>query len=639
MKTKFTLIFGAILLFCFNVLAQSYIDWQKDIDILIEKIDKYHPRPWTQIFRNDFLKQANIIKSNQKRWDNDRITLELMKLVALLKDGHSQIWLNNQDNFNLWYPVRIENFSDGMYVTGVSEKYKDLLYCKVIDFDGKNCEEVYRAVGSILAVDHEVGISQHITNYLSNATVLNLLGIVKTRHKMSLNVKFPDGRIDKLVIEASEWTGLFNWAWVPSQVPTNDKTVTMYTNHLDSLPLFLQGIVDRERDYWYRLSDDNKYLYFQFGNCTAESGDESFSDFTKRMFDEYDKNSKSIEKFIVDVRYNEGGDGSIVNELVKEFIKRKNNLSRGKLFIITGKYTFSTATNFIGQMLEYTQAITVGDIASGGLNWCSDTYKFVLPNSQLIVDISTMYWQKGFANDTRGYYPPDYYIPVKSTYYFAFKDITLEAILGNRVAPLKEILLNEGSERFLNELKSRKNSFRLNKYWFPYTSFDLTLFAFQKLLSTGKVDEALTISKLNMELYPEEITPYYISAMVYDELGKYKEALDCFDKLVNIEANHAEANWDRERIYALVHPIVLQSELVEKYKGNFEGDRKIIDEEGNLYYQLGSGQKRKLIPLSSTSFLIDGINQHIEIKMNCEKPEAIVLTRYSGQRSKFKTIN
>ena len=47
---------------CFT---QSNVDWSSDIDILINKVDKYHPRPWAHISRIDFIKQADIIKSNQ----------------------------------------------------------------------------------------------------------------------------------------------------------------------------------------------------------------------------------------------------------------------------------------------------------------------------------------------------------------------------------------------------------------------------------------------------------------------------------------------------------------------------------------------------------------------------------------------
>ncbi len=621
---------------CFT---QSNVDWSSDIDILINKVDKYHPRPWAHISRIDFIKQADIIKSNQKKWDNDRITLEMMKLVALLKDSHSQVWLNNQDDFNHWYPIRIENFDDGMYVTGVSEEHKDMLYGKVVDFDGKNSEEVYRQVGSILAVDHEIGISRHITNYLSNSTILKLLGITRNRNKMELGLIQSDGKIITREIESSECPEFYKWAWTPNQVPTEDKVVTIFSNHQDPLPLYLTNIVDRSKDYWYKLSDDKKYLYFQFGNCSSQSGEENFSDFTQKMFDDFDKNCESIEKFIINVRYNEGGDGSIVNALVKEFVKRDSKLTRGKLYIITGKYTFSAATNFIGQMLEYTQTITVGDIASGGLNWCSDNYKFILPSSSLIVDISTMYWQKGHPSDNRGYYTPDYYTPVKSIDYFAYKDLAMDYILENKATSIKDLLFNEGFDRFLKEYESRINTNTISiKYWFPYTSFDLILFAFQKLLPVEKLDEALTVSKLNMELYPDELAPYYIAAMVYDAMGKSDKALDSFNKLSKIEANHAEANWDMERIRTLVYPINLKKEVLEKYQGTFEGNRTITYEEGILFYQSGSGRKRKLTPTTTNRFLIEGVNQRLEISIIDGKPEAIILSKYNGQKSTYRLV-
>jgi hypothetical protein len=34
--------------------VQNHVEWDKDVDVLIQKIEKYHPDPWARISKSDF---------------------------------------------------------------------------------------------------------------------------------------------------------------------------------------------------------------------------------------------------------------------------------------------------------------------------------------------------------------------------------------------------------------------------------------------------------------------------------------------------------------------------------------------------------------------------------------------------------
>jgi tetratricopeptide (TPR) repeat protein len=182
----------------------------------------------------------------------------------------------------------------------------------------------------------------------------------------------------------------------------------------------------------------------------------------------------------------------------------------------------------------------VGDIAAGPLNWCSDTITFVLPHSDLILYLSTMFWQEGHPTDKRGYYPPDHYIPATFKDYASCADPVLEAIKTNEAASLTDILLNDGAEKFLSEFNRRKKLNGPAEGWFPHTSFDLILLTIFNLAPANKNDEAWTLSKLNTELYPEDMRAWYFLAEGYAEKGELKEALGCYEKLLAMEPHIPE---------------------------------------------------------------------------------------------------
>ena len=104
-------------LLCVHSFAQTSVEWQKDIDILTAKIEQYHPMPWAKISKDEFMTNAGKIRSNLSNWKNEKIIVEIMKLVSSLMDGHTEVLLNSQESFNLWFPIRMEKFYDGVFIT------------------------------------------------------------------------------------------------------------------------------------------------------------------------------------------------------------------------------------------------------------------------------------------------------------------------------------------------------------------------------------------------------------------------------------------------------------------------------------------------------------------------------------------
>jgi len=622
--------------FCGNLFSQKAEEWGKDIDILTKNIERYHPKPWGKVSRETFMRKAHEIKANFKGWNREKIVIQIMKLVASLRDGHTEVTLNNQENFNLWFPIRFEKLYNGIFITAIEKKYSELLGAKVVVMGNNRVNTVYKKVGEIIASDSDHGLARVITNYLSNSIILKALEIIKNKKLLPLSVIFPDGTKRHISVESHTWNMALNWAWNKNAVPTYKEVRTIYDGKMKKLPLYLSRIIPSRIPYWYKYLPKDQMIYFQFNDVT-NWGKEPFKDFIESLFSTYDEYISQIEKFVIDLRFNEGGNGELLKPLVREFVIRGKSLDRGKLFIITGGNTFSAASNLIGKMLKNTNVITVGDIASGPLNWCSDIIKFILPRSKIMVNISSMAWQEGHPTDNRGYYPPDNYIPFTSKSYISFSDPALEVIKAKKVVSLKDILFNQGTEKFIAELNKREKEYGSMKNWFPYTSFDLLLYTFQTLAPAGKIDEAWQLSKLNTTLYPEDLRAWYILAMINKAKGKLNEALKCYDKILSMEPYYVEPRWERDKIKALIEPYKLKKSTIQEYLGHYR-DRQILLENGILFYKWNNKQRKKLVPISDTHFLIDGSNTRIEFMTDIGVPMAIRLYRYNGKsKTYYKT--
>ncbi len=80
----------------------------------------------------------------------------------------------------------------------------------------------------------------------------------------------------------------------------------------------------------------------------------------------------STKRVIVDVRLNGGGDNTTYGPLTTLFGSSAVN-KRGKLYLLTGRATFSAAANFAAEIDRDTRAIIVGEPTGGGVETYGDT--------------------------------------------------------------------------------------------------------------------------------------------------------------------------------------------------------------------------------------------------------------------------
>jgi hypothetical protein len=103
---------------------------------------------------------------------------------------------------------------------------------------------------------------------------------------------------------------------------------------------------------------DSKTVYFQFNVVTGHST-ETFSDFVNRLFTFIDE--QKIEKLIIDLRWNNGGNTKLLPPLIQNLIRCDPINREGHLFVITGRYTYSAGMNAATLMERNADAIFVGE--------------------------------------------------------------------------------------------------------------------------------------------------------------------------------------------------------------------------------------------------------------------------------------
>ena len=136
-----------------------------------------------------------------------------------------------------------------------------------------------------------------------------------------------------------------------------------------------------------------------------------------------------VRRVVVDVRLNGGGDNTTYGPLTSLFASPAVN-RRGRLYLLTGRATFSAAANFAAEIDRDTRAIIVGEPTGGGVETYGDTFPLTLPTLGWTVHIAARYHErKKSRNDHRLAVDPDVPMDLTSSQYFAGRDPVLERAL------------------------------------------------------------------------------------------------------------------------------------------------------------------------------------------------------------------
>jgi len=84
-------------------------------------------------------------------------------------------------------------------------------------------------------------------------------------------------------------------------------------------------------------------LYVQFNICENQEGKETMDEFTKKL--EKFASTNNFERFVVDIRNNDGGN-RVWSNFVKFICDNDKINKQGKLFVLIGRRTFSSAVLF-----------------------------------------------------------------------------------------------------------------------------------------------------------------------------------------------------------------------------------------------------------------------------------------------------
>src|SRR4051812_42948493 len=391
--------------------------WREDLAFLRKEMPAHHANLFHDMTPAQFDSALQSIDARLPTMARHQVIVELQKLDAMVGDGHSSVgpWRDSVIAFHT-LPIALYWFDDGIIVRAADSAHADLIGARVLAVNRVPVDSVAARIRPVISHDNEMGVRAFTPFFMVMPEILHAIGIASDMQHVPVTFNV-NGRIRTVVLTP---TGLFpmmtgdadrSWVGRPGWIDARDKAPT---------PLWF---ADPTNIYWYRYLPEQRTLYMQINTIQQKSTD-SLSAFMARAIATAD--SVGADRFVLDLRLNGGGNGDFNKRVMLPLIKSKYDVP-GRLYVLTGRRTWSAAQMLTTELMKYTTAIFVGEPTASHGNHYGDSYRIVLPNSRVTVRVATLWHQYLDSRDKRVMIEPQIKAALTYADYVAGRDPALLA--------------------------------------------------------------------------------------------------------------------------------------------------------------------------------------------------------------------
>jgi len=514
-------------------------EYRDDLRFLQEKVHSNFPFLFKKITAEEFDAEVEKLYNAIPQMEPHEVLVGFTKLVAGFQYGHTifAYW----DGIIPYHqiPVLLYQFDDGVYLHGVHKDYPDALGTKLLAIEDTPIEEALKMMRPVVSAENEQFVKAYGLHFLTFPEFLHAQGVIEELDSGVELTLEKNGETFKKRIEA-----------VPNQrFPTQYGMPKPGSDWLDArdlseTPLYLKNL---EKIYYYEYLPDHKTLYVRHSQIQDDSI-QPIPEFYKEVFAFIDQND--VEKMVLDVRLNGGGNNYKNKPIVTGVIANKKINQTGKFFVILGRRTFSACQNLVNELHTYTNAIFVGEPTSENINFYGDNHPLVLPNTKMKALLSFAWWQDKPQWENKPALYPQVATGLTFEQYASNEDPALKAVLEYSGSDFISDPMNYFTEMFTNGQMDKiqpaaERMLKDARYAFFDFEGELNKAGY-KLLQGQSYEEAIYVFRLNTALFPDSANAWDSLAEAYWKAGDTVKAKEYYNKAIDLDpngdiGNHARA--------------------------------------------------------------------------------------------------
>ncbi|WP_299533544.1 S41 family peptidase [Ulvibacterium sp.] len=509
-------------------------DWQKDLRFLQKTVHEEYSFLFVKTTKATFDAEVEKLYNRIPSLEPHEIIVGLSRIIGLFKYGHMAVGFNIEPFKFHYLPLNLYQFSDGIYLQGVHKDYQDVVGAKVIEVNGIPIRDALDMVYPVVSAENTQFFKSHGINFL---TVMEVLHAQRITENLESSVEFTLERGGKIIKKE------FSALPVGQEVPRKYGYVFQDENwsearEQDIIPLYLEQL---DKIYFFRYLPKEKAVFVRLSQI-EDDPNERMETFYSRLFDFIQKNK--VEKLIIDVRLNGGGNNFKNRTLVTKIIENKKINTVGSLFVIIGRRTFSACQNLVNELDNYTNVIFLGEPTAENVNFYGDSRPVILPNTHHPVYLSFAWWQDKPAWQNAEWLIPAIPVDMSFSEYSTNRDPVLDAALA-----FSDTHFKPNPMRFITDLFVRGEIQQLDEEVpqmikdsrYDFFDFEAEISkAGQHLVRSGRppaIQTGIGVFSFVTRLFPTSASAWRNLADAYLKAGEHEKAKSLFDKAKSLDSD------------------------------------------------------------------------------------------------------
>ncbi|MDC8004343.1 hypothetical protein POV27_09790 [Aureisphaera galaxeae] len=529
MKKLILLLVGCLAL---QATAQSSFtaqQWQEDLKFLQQTVHKDYSFLFKKVTQEEFDTAVDQFHKDIPNLEEHEINVGFAKIIGLFKYGHTRLGISNNPIPFSQLPINLYAFSDGVYVQGIHKDYEKALGAKVIAVGDMPIEKAMEAVYPAVPVENEQFFKAYGFLYLVSPQVLHAQKVIpQMSDTVSLTFE-KDGATFKMPLQALPLGEL---------VPKSYGFVQQKGDWLDvrdqsKTPLYLKNL---DKIYYFEHLPEKKAVYVRHSQIQDEPNEPTPA-FYSRLFDFIEEND--VERLILDVRLNGGGNNYKNKAVVTEIIASEKINTVGNLYVILGRRTFSACQNLVNELDNYTNAIFLGEPTGENINFYGDNNLVELPNTKLPIYLSFAWWQDKPQWENKPWLAPHVAVDMSFEQYKNNEDPVLDTCLNfsdnnfilDPMQYMTDLYMAGDQEKLYKEASRMVND---PSYRFFDFEGELNRVGYN-LLGRGQHQDALAVFGFVSQLFPNSANAWDSLAEGYLTIGDNTKAKELYQKALSMD--------------------------------------------------------------------------------------------------------
>jgi hypothetical protein len=350
--------------------------WNEDLRYFVKEVERKHRNPYHLTPKARFNAEALAVEARIPSMKNYEVVVGLQRLAGLIGDGHTFV-----DTSKLYHRLPLEAFwfGDDLRVVRAAPEYKKAIGAKIVKVGSTPIDQVRRKLQQLIPQgENEWFVMDKSAELVTQIEPLAALRIISDSDSVTFTFESDSGSRFTLRLRADP----------PGQSGALDMLGAR-------VPLPFQH---PNAPFWFTYLADSQTVYVDFRSY----GD--LKEETQRLWQFIAQ--RTTRRLIIDMRWNGGGDYTKGRDYLISKIIYMPQLNRaGRLFVITGRRTFSAAMVNVTDFRRETEAIIVGEPTGARPNGYQENYWFTLPLSKLRVSCAMLKYRFQPASDSVAVFP------------------------------------------------------------------------------------------------------------------------------------------------------------------------------------------------------------------------------------------